>query len=72
MCPDEWRCANVIALFKKGDHKYAGNYRPVSLTCIVCKVLETIVRESIVNHMKVHKLYSNKQFGFISGRSTVL
>jgi hypothetical protein len=38
----------------------------------VCKVLETIVRESIVNHMQVHKLYSNKQFGFISGRSTVL
>jgi hypothetical protein len=59
-------------LFKKGDHKYAGNYRPISLTCIVCKVLETIVRESIVNHMQVHKLYSNKQFGFISGRSTVL
>jgi hypothetical protein len=72
VCPDEWRCANVIALFKKGDHKYAGNYRPVSLTCIVCKVLETIVRVSIVNHMQVHKLYSNKQFGFISGRSTVL
>jgi hypothetical protein len=71
VCPDEWRCANVIALFKKGDNKYAGNYRPNSLTCIVCKVLETIVRESIVNHMKVHKLYSNKQFGFISGRSTV-
>jgi hypothetical protein len=72
VCPDEWRCANVIALFKKGDHKYAGNYRPISLICIVCKVLETIVRESIVNHMQVHKLYSNKQFGFISGRSTVL
>ena len=43
VCPDEWRCANVIALFKKGDNKYAGNYRPNSLTCIVCKVLETIV-----------------------------
>ena len=53
-----------VLMFKKGDHKYAGNYRPISLTCIVCKVLETIVRESIVNHMQVHKLYSNKQFGF--------
>jgi hypothetical protein len=59
-------------LFKKGDHKYAGNHRPISLTCIVCKVLETIVRESIVNHMQVHKLYGNTQFGFISRRSTVL
>jgi hypothetical protein len=58
----------------KGLHEVtisnAGNYRPVSLTCIVCKVLETIVRESIVNHMQVHKLYSNKQFEFISERST--
>ena len=69
VCSDEWRCANVIALITKGVHKYAGNYRPASLSCIV---LKTIVRESIVNHMKVHKLYSNKQFGFISGRSTVL
>ena len=61
-----------VDIAKNIYHKYAGNYRPISLTCIVCKVLETIVRESIVKHMQVHKLYSNKQFGFISGRSTVL
>ena len=54
-----------VDIAKNIYHKYAGNYRPISLTCIVCKVLETIVRESIVNHVQVH---SNKQFG----RSTVL
>ena len=70
--PDEWKCANITALFKKGDRKDAGNYRPVSLTCILCKVMETIVREEMVNHMKVNRLFSDKQYGFISGRSTVL
>jgi hypothetical protein len=71
--PEEWKCAIVTALFKKGDRKVAGNYRPISLTCIICKVLESIVRENIVNHMKQNKLLSKKkQFGFISGRSTVV
>ena len=70
--PDEWKCANITALFKKGDKKYAGNYRPVSLTSVICKVLESIIRGCFVEHMKSNKLFSDKQFGFISGRSTVL
>ena len=48
--PEEWKSANITALFKKGDKKYAGNYRPVSLTCILCKVLESIVRERMILH----------------------
>ena len=50
--PCEWKYANITALYKKGDKKYAGNYRPVSLTSVVCKVLESIIRENIVEHMK--------------------
>ena len=69
--PEEWKCAIVTALFKKGDRKVAGNYRPISLTCIICKVLESIVRENIVNHMKQNKLFSKNQFGFISGHSSL-
>ncbi len=70
--PKIWKTANITAIYKKGDKKYAGNYRPVSLTCIMCKLLEKIVRESMVDHMKRYNLFSEKQFGFISGRSTVL
>lgn len=44
----------------------------MSLTCILCKVMESIVRDGIVQHMKTNKLFSDKQYGFISGRSTVL
>ena len=70
--PEEWKHANISALFKKGDKRSPGNYRPVSLTCVICKIMEKLIREQIVNHMKGNKLFSNKQYGFIEGRSTGL
>ena len=70
--PDEWKNANVTALYKKGNRQIPGNYRPVSLTCIACNVLETIVREQIIDHLKHNKLFSKQQFGFIGGRSTTM
>ena len=54
-----------MALFKKGD-------KPVSLTSIACKMMEKLVKNQIVEHMKRNKLFSKKQFGFIFGRSTTL
>ena len=70
--PDVWKSANITALFDMGDKKKPGNYRPVPFTCIICKVLESIIREKIVSHMQEHKIFSKKHFGFIKGRSTVL
>ena len=60
------------AIFKKGEKKKPNNYRPVSLTSIPCKVMESIIRDQIMKHMKRNNLFSNKQFGFLDGRSTVL
>ena len=40
----------------------------VNLTSVICKVLESVIRQN----MKAKKLFSDKQFGFVSGRSTVL
>lgn len=48
------------------------NYRPISLTCIVCKILESLIRDHIMYYFKTNNLFSRKQFGFIKGRSTVL
>lgn len=70
--PDLWKLGNIIALFKKGDKSDPGNYRPVSLTSVVGKLMEKIVRKVIVGHMIQNKLFRDKQFGFISGRSTTL
>ena len=55
--PDEWKLANVTAIHKNGHRQMVGNYRPVSLTSVVCKVLKSIVREQVINHMKSNKLF---------------
>ena len=70
--PQAWKKARVSAIYKKENKKIASNYRPVSLTSIICKVMETLIRDHIVEHMKTNNLFSNKQYGFISGRSTSL
>ena len=70
--PKEWKQGKISAIYKKGSRKVAGNYRPVSLTSIVCKCLEICVRNHIVSHMTKNNLFSPQQFGFIRGRSTVL
>ena len=62
--PDDWRLAEVTAIFKKGSKLDPGNYRPVSLTCILCKMLESFVRDSIQDHMENLNLYSHCQHGF--------
>ena len=70
--PEDWLLANVSPIFKKGNKHVAGNYRPVSLTCIVCKMFESLIRVEIMEFLKSNKLLSSKQFGFLSGRSTTL
>ena len=42
----------------------AGNYRPVSLTCVPCKLLEHIVCSNIMAHLDEHKLVSDRQYAF--------
>ena len=67
-----WKRANVSLIFKKGKKQLASNYRPVSLTCILGKVQESILRDDIIAHMNANGLISKRQFGFLSGRSTIL
>ena len=70
--PDDWGTALITAIFKKGDKSDPGNYRPVSLTCIICKVLESIIYDHIVQHFIKNKFFSKSQYGFISKRSAAL
>ena len=44
----------------------------ISLTCISCTVMESILRDKIYEHMCSNGLLSTRQFGFVSGRSTML
>ncbi len=54
--PRDWREPNVTPVFKKGDRTNPGNYRPISLTSIVGKILEGIVVDSIVEFLEGKKL----------------
>ena len=62
--PEDWKTANVVAIFKKGDRKIPSNYRPVSLTCVCCKTLEHIVFHSVMEHVDWYKILSVFQHGF--------
>ena len=68
---DVVRSGNISAVYKKGGKLEAGNYRPISLTCICCKLLESIIRDHIVQFFFSNNLFSNRHNGFIKGRSTV-
>lgn len=67
--PQLWQCANVTPLFKKGDKLNPSNYRPVSLTSVVCKVMESIIRDSIMQHLLANKLIISEQHGFVPKKS---
>ena len=67
--PTDWREANVAPIYKKGNKSEAVNYRPVSLTCIACKLLEHIVTSSIMQHAKQYDILYHLQHGFREKRS---
>ena len=58
-----------MPLFKKGDKSLAANYRPISLTCILCKVLEHILASNIVKHLDGQGILYDLQHGFMEKRS---
>ncbi|KAI8485690.1 hypothetical protein Bbelb_365240 [Branchiostoma belcheri] len=68
--PKDWRDANICAIFKKGDRAVPSNYRPVSLTCISCKLLEHIIHSQIMKHLESYSILTDYQHGFRAKRST--
>jgi hypothetical protein len=67
--PSDWRRANVTAIFKKGRRDDPANYRPVSLTCIIGKVMESIIKDRIDNHLTKFNLIGESQHGFTKKKS---
>jgi predicted transcriptional regulator len=69
--PQIWKLGHVSPLFKKGNKHLVNNYRPISLTSIICKLIESIIKDSIVSHLEQNALIVPSQHGFIKGRSCV-
>ena len=68
--PSDWRDALVSPVFKKGDIHQACNYRPISLTSVICKQLEHIICRHILQHFEENNILSSLNHGFRSGHST--
>ena len=67
--PEDWALADVVPVYKKGSKDDPNNYRPVSLTSIPCKVLESIIRDQLMEHLQSENLLADAQHGFRPGRS---
>ena len=67
--PFEWKEANIIPLFKNGLRNKSENYRPVSLTSVIGKLLERLIKDHMVDFLVKHKLLNSSQHGFLKARS---
>ena len=67
--PNTWKEAFVTPIHKKGDRSSVRNYRPISLTSPIVKILESIIKDSIQEHLISNNLILPNQHGFTAGRS---
>ena len=65
----EWLKANVSPIYKKGDKSSPANYRPISITCILCKIFEHTVAYNVVKHLDSNQILYDLHHGFRSKRS---
>ena len=69
--PKRWKEAEVIPIFKKDARSDPNNYRPVSLTATCCKIMETVIRDSLLSYLENNNMISDNQHGFRPNRSYV-
>jgi hypothetical protein len=67
--PVDWKHANVTSIFKKGDRELAENHRLISITSLVCKLMESIIKDHNTQHMMSNGIMTEKQYGLVEGRS---
>jgi hypothetical protein len=68
--PDDWKHACVCPIHKKLEKNKVSNYRPVSLTCIICKVLEKVIWDEMMDYLLDKNLITDKQYVFVQEKCT--
>ena len=71
--PEEWKCATICPIFKGGkkNRQEATNYRPISLTSCVGRVLEKLLNKQLLKYLQKNSLICHQQAGFLPCQSTV-
>jgi len=69
--PEVWSKSIVTPVFKTGSPCDPANYRPISLTCVACKLMERVIANQMLSYLRAHNLISKHQHGFLSKHSTV-
>jgi hypothetical protein len=70
--PHQWLVATITPAYKKkGDNSIPVNYRPISLIPVCAKVMESLVRDSMLSFMRYNDLLSTAQHGFMKNKSTL-
>ena len=67
--PKSWKRADIIPIYKSGDKTVPSNYCPISLTSVICKVLERIIRKQVFSFLDQKGCLNSTQHGFRPGRS---
>ena len=67
--PMDWRKANMVPIFKKGEKEVPNNYRPVSLTAVPGKIMEQIIKQAVCKHLMDHAMLNKSQHGFLRNKS---
>ena len=68
--PCSWKVANVTPIFKKGSSTDPGNYRPISITAVCCKIFESVVKKQLIEYLEDSDLLNSSQHGFLAKHST--
>ena len=68
--PEDWKKARVVPIYKSGSRADPGNYRPISLTSVLGKILEHIISSQMWEHIQSEDILTNKQHGFRKGLNT--
>ena len=67
--PKSWKRAAIIQIYKSGDKTVPSHYRPISLTSVICKVKEIIIRKLVFSFLDQKGCLNSTQHGFRHGHS---
>jgi hypothetical protein len=64
--PEAWKMANIIPIYKNSDKRDCKNYRPISITILISKILDKCISDTLLDHLNHNNLIFQNQHGFLT------